>query len=56
MIKGGFLTCPDCGKKIMPIREHDIVSATVYCHNCAKYYRVNIVNGVIGKIREEGLI
>jgi len=48
MIENGFLICC-CGKKIQPIFSQDILSATVYCHVCKKYWRVFIFDNRLHK-------
>jgi hypothetical protein len=51
MIKNGYLLC-HCGKKIMPITEHDVISATVYCHVCRKYLTIIVADGKLFKSEE----
>ena len=53
MIKAGFLHCPNCKKKIMPISGHDVVFATVSCHGCMSHYRVEIQAGYLKNINRE---
>lgn len=52
MVTNGYLHCPDCRRKIMPITKDDIVKATIFCRMCKKYFRVNFEHGRLRSIRE----
>lgn len=49
LIKDEFLLCKNCHKKIMPIRENDVMIGVVYCTKCKNYFEIVIAQNEVFK-------